>query len=192
MIKDEVVVQIASNMTADQLQAAVRRLGLTVIALESLTNSGSTVVRLKITDGKTPAPPSDRSRMSAWPQSCSRTTSTTWTRQPPTRRPRRRGDTGQQGDAAQYILEKLKMLDVHRIVRGANVTIAVIDLEIDATHPGLIGVVAQRFSAVGAPGSRTRTATGMADAIAAHQRVLGTAPAAGAILAADRSALCCG
>ena len=91
MIKDEVVVQIASNMTADQLQAAVRRLGLTVIASESLTNSGSTVVRLKITDGKTPAPPSDRSRMSAWPQSCSRTTSTTWTRQPPTRRPRRRG-----------------------------------------------------------------------------------------------------
>ena len=55
MIQDEVVVQIASNMTADQLQAAVRRLGLTVIASESLTNSGSTVVRLKITDGKTPA-----------------------------------------------------------------------------------------------------------------------------------------
>ena len=55
MIKDEVVVQIASNMTADQLQAAVRRLGLTVITSESLTNSGSTVVRLKITDGKTPA-----------------------------------------------------------------------------------------------------------------------------------------
>ena len=79
--------------------------------------------------------------MSAWPQSCSRTTSTTWTRQATDQAPAARGDTGQQGDAAQYILEKLKMLDVHRMVRGANVTIAVIDSEIDATHPDLVGVV---------------------------------------------------
>ena len=55
LIQDEVVVQIATNVTPDRLQAAVRRLGLTVIASESLVNAGSTVVRLKITNGKTPA-----------------------------------------------------------------------------------------------------------------------------------------
>ena len=74
--------------------------------------------------------------MSAWPQSCSRTTSTTWTRRPD-QTPAAQDDTGQQGDAAQYIIEKLKMLDVHRMARGTNVPVAVIDSEIDATHPDL-------------------------------------------------------
>ena len=58
--------------------------------------------------------------------------------------PATRGDPAQQqGDAAQYILEKLKMLDVHRMVRGANIPIAVIDSQIDFTHPDLVGVAAQ-------------------------------------------------
>ena len=39
-----------------------------------------------------------------------------------------------QGDAAQYILEKLKLSDVHRMVRGSNVPIAVID-SVDAHIP---------------------------------------------------------
>jgi hypothetical protein len=35
------------------------------------------------------------------------------------------------------------------MVRGTNVPIAVIDSLIDAAHPDLEGVIAQRFSAVG-------------------------------------------
>ena len=81
-----------------------------------------------------------------------------------------------QGDDAQYVLEKLNMSDVHRIVRGANVPIAVIDSEIDVTHPDLEGTVAQRFSAVGAPEKPHAHGTGMAGAMAAHQKLLGTAP----------------
>ena len=53
LIQDEVVVQIAAN--PDQLQAAVRRLGLTIIESQSLPNAGSIVVRLQITNGRTPA-----------------------------------------------------------------------------------------------------------------------------------------
>jgi subtilisin family serine protease len=84
-----------------------------------------------------------------------------------------------QGDAAQYILEKLKISEIHRVVRGANVSIAVIDSQIDVTHPDLEGAVAQRFDAVGAPEEKPHAhGTGMAGAIAAHQRLLGTAPAA--------------
>jgi len=60
--------------------------------------------------------------------------------------PASRGDIGA-GDDAQYILKKLNISDVHRIVRGTNVPIAVIDSEIDAAHPDLQGVIAQRFSA---------------------------------------------
>jgi subtilisin family serine protease len=82
------------------------------------------------------------------------------------------------GDAAQYIVQKLSLADVHRIVRGTNVPIAVIDSEIDAAHPDLEGAVTQRYDAVGTADKPHAHGTGMAGAIGAHQRLLGTAPAA--------------
>jgi subtilisin family serine protease len=54
----------------------------------------------------------------------------------------------------------------------------VIDSEIDVTHPELEGAVTKRFDAVGTPEKPHAHGTGMAGAIAAHQRLLGTAPAA--------------
>jgi len=44
-IKDEVVLQIAGNITVQRLQAAVARLGLTLLASEKLDITGSTVAR---------------------------------------------------------------------------------------------------------------------------------------------------
>ena len=82
----------------------------------------------------------------------------------------------QQGDATQYVVEKWKLGDVHRLVTGNNVIIAVIDSEIDTGHPDLAGVVRQRFSAVGAPEQPHPHGTGMAGAIASHQRLVGIAP----------------
>src|SRR5262249_2705932 len=92
--------------------------------------------------------------------------------------PASRGDATQ-GDPAQYMLEKLKISDAHRMVRGTDVPIAVIDSEIDVTHPDLEGVVTKRFDAVGAPENSHAHGTGMAGGLAAHPRLLGTAPAAG-------------
>ena len=89
--------------------------------------------------------------------------------------PASRGNPGQQG-VDQYVIEKLKLADVHRVVKGTNVPIAVIDSEIDAAHPDLQGVIAQRFSAVGAPEKPHAHGTGMAGAIGSHQKVLGIAP----------------
>ena len=179
-IQDEVILQIAGNITVEQLQAAVAQLGLTLLASQNLAITGSTAVQFRITDGRTPA---DIIRALAAIQlvavaqpnyvySLEQTA-------PADQTPASRGDTGQQGDAAQYILDKLKMSDVHRMVRGANITIAVIDSEIDVAHPDLAGVVAQRFSAVGgAPEKPHAHGTGMAGAMAARQRILGTAPGA--------------
>ena len=180
LIQDEVVVQIASNVTPDRLQAAVRRLGLTVIASESLPNAGSIVVRLKITNGRTPAAAIQSMANVGMAAIVQPNYVYSLDQAGAEQAPATRGDPAQQqGDAAQYILEKLKMLDVHRMVRGANVPIAVIDSEIDFTHPDLVGVVAQRFSAVGgAPEKPHPHGTGMAGAMAARHRILGTAPAA--------------
>ena len=132
LIPDEVVVQIAGNV--DRLQAAVARLGMTVIASESLTNSGSTVVRLRITNGKTPAA-AIRSLANVGMAAIAQPNYVYSLDQAAAEQaPAARGDAGQQGDPAQYILEKLKMLDVHRMVRGANVPIAVIDFG-NRRHP---------------------------------------------------------
>jgi subtilisin family serine protease len=84
----------------------------------------------------------------------------------------------QQDDATQYVVAKLRLNEVHRLVRGNNITIAVVDSEIDAAHPDLQGAVAQRYSAVGAPEKPHPHGTGMAGAIGSHQRLVGIAPGA--------------
>ena len=48
----------------------------------------------------------------------------------------------QEGDAAQYALGKLGMIDIHREMKGTNITVAVIDSQIDVDHPDLDGVIA--------------------------------------------------
>jgi subtilisin family serine protease len=82
------------------------------------------------------------------------------------------------GDAGQYILDKLKLNDIHRVVKGANVSIAVIDSEIDATHPDLEGVIVNRFDATGDEDKPHAHGTGMAGAIGSHRRLMGIAPSA--------------
>jgi subtilisin family serine protease len=177
LIKDEVMVQIiTANM--ERLQAAVRTIGLTLLASENLGITGSTAVRLRITDGRTVQ---EMIRLLAANQLFAVVQPNyvyTLQQQGEETAPAARGDTGPKGDPAQYILEKLKISDVHRMVRGTNIPIAVIDSEIDAVHPDLEGVVARRFSAVGAPEKPHAHGTGMAGAIASHQRLLGTAPGA--------------
>src|SRR5439155_23031194 len=54
-VKDEVVLQIAGNVTVERLQAAVGRVGLTLLASENLAITGSTVARFRIPDGRSPA-----------------------------------------------------------------------------------------------------------------------------------------
>ena len=169
---------IATTNTVAQVEDAVRSLGLTLIASENLAITQSIVMRFRITDGRSPR---DIIRALASIQLIAIAQPNyifTFQQQGDDATPASRGETGPKGDAAQYILEKLKISDVHRMVRGTNVPIAVIDSEIDATHPDLEGVIAQRFSAVDAPEKPHAHGTGMAGAIAAHQRLLGTAPGA--------------
>jgi filamentous hemagglutinin family protein len=175
-VKDEVVLQIAGNVTMERLQAAVGRLGLTLLASENLAITGSTVARFRITNGRSPA--EIIRALAAIQLVAVAQPNYLYTLQQQGDDAASRDDSEPKGDAAQYMLEKLKISDVHRIVRGTNVPIAVIDSEIDVTHPDLEGVVTKRFDAVGAPENSHAHGTGMAGAIAAHRRLLGTAPAA--------------
>lgn len=82
------------------------------------------------------------------------------------------------GDPAQYALGRLRLPQAHALASGANVTIAVIDSGIDDRHPELMNSVADNFDALGGKQVPHVHGTGIAGAIVAHARLMGSAPQA--------------
>src|SRR5207253_11468828 len=83
-----------------------------------------------------------------------------------------------EGDPAQYAVSKLKLPQAHMLAHGMNVTIAVIDSGIDASHPELANTISDNFDALGSKEGAHVHGTGIAGAIAAHGRLMGSAPEA--------------
>src|SRR3954454_25386807 len=82
------------------------------------------------------------------------------------------------GSAEQYVANKLRLAEVHKIATGSGVTIAVIDSEIDNAHLEFKQAIADKFDAVGKPDKPHTHGTGMAGAIVAQSRLMGVAPGA--------------
>src|SRR5262245_21620380 len=78
--------------------------------------------------------------------------------------------------SGQYVVNKLHLLEAHRITGGDDVLVAVIDSKIDTQHPDLSGVVAEEYDVVGTPASAHSHGTAMAGAIAARSKLVGVAP----------------
>jgi subtilisin family serine protease len=83
-----------------------------------------------------------------------------------------------EGDPAQYALAKLRLPQAHTLAHGANVTVAVIDSGIDVKHPEFANAIAASFDALGSKEGPHVHGTGIAGAIVAHARLMGSAPAA--------------
>jgi hypothetical protein len=81
-----------------------------------------------------------------------------------------------EGDPAQYALAQLRLPQAHTLAHGMNVTIAVIDSGIDANHPELTNSIADTFDALGSTQGPHVHGTGIAGAIAAHAKLMGSAP----------------
>ena len=81
-----------------------------------------------------------------------------------------------EGDPSQYALAQLRLPQAHTLARGMNVTVAVIDSGIDAGHPELANSIADAFDALGRKEGPHVHGTGVAGAIAAHSRLMGSAP----------------
>jgi Subtilase family len=75
----------------------------------------------------------------------------------------------------QYAPEKLNLPEAHRLATGNRVLIAVIDSEVDASHPDLTGAISAKFDATDKARPHAH-GTAMAGAIAGRRTVLGTAP----------------
>ncbi|QDW37688.1 S8 family serine peptidase [Bradyrhizobium sp. KBS0727] len=83
-----------------------------------------------------------------------------------------------EGDPGQYAVAQLRLPQAHTLARGMNVTIAVIDSGIDVKHPELANSVADSFDALGSKEGPHVHGTGIAGAIVAHARLMGSAPEA--------------
>jgi len=78
--------------------------------------------------------------------------------------------------SAQYVVNKLHVLEAHRITSGDDVLVAVIDSKIDTKHPDLTGVVADEYDVVGSPAIAHSHGTAMAGGIATRSKLTGVAP----------------
>jgi subtilisin family serine protease len=82
------------------------------------------------------------------------------------------------GDPAQYALAKLRIGEAHGLANGDKILVAVIDSGVDLGHPEFKGAVAGSFDALGKNERPHSHGTAIAGAIAARARLMGAAPAA--------------
>jgi subtilisin family serine protease len=169
-LTNEMVFHVPPNVSPQAVDNLARRLNLSTVASQSFNLSGGTLFHFRITDGR-PVADVIRALESenigvAQPNYVFRL------QQQDTALAAR--TTG--GDPSQYVIDKLRLIDVHRIAIGSNVLVAVIDSEIDGRHPELAGAVVDEFDAIGNHDKPHVHGTGMAGAIAAHRRLVGVAP----------------
>ncbi len=76
----------------------------------------------------------------------------------------------------QYVVDKLRLGDVHKLARGATIRVAVIDSGVDVAHPELRGAVAGLYDALGEAFIPHAHGTAMAAAVVAQGQLQGVAP----------------
>jgi subtilisin family serine protease len=178
-VSNEVVVGVDSSMSPQAVSDMTRRFGLTTIDQQSVGLSGITLYRLRVDDQRNVADvvktvenelgvgkvqPNYRyvlqDDLASSPSS---------------------GVTAPV--SAQYALDEIRVPQAHALANGQGVKVAVIDSGIDVSHPELAGSVVAQFDALGSADPPHIHGTGIASIIAAHDRLVGVAPAA-SILAA--------
>jgi hypothetical protein len=168
-LSNEMVLHVAGDVSPQTVDALARRLGLSTVASRGLGLSGGTLFRFRITDGR---PVADVIRALESEHIGTAQPNYVYRLQQDVSQSARGG----RGDPGQYVVNKLRLVDVHRIAIGSNVPVAVIDSEIDAKHPELAGAVVAEFDAIGNHDKPHAHGTGMAGAIAAHRKLVGIAP----------------
>ena len=170
-VSQEMIVHVGPEVSPQALDAAARRLGLTAVSTQNLALSGGRLVHFRLPRGDVADAirtlEADRIGI-AQPNYLFRLQQDAHAAAAPVPK----------GDPAQYVIDKLHLRDVHSIASGANVTVAVIDSQIDSSHPDLNGSIAAQYDAVAGGDKPDEHGTGMTGAIAAHRRLLGVAPRA--------------
>ena len=169
-LPDEVVLLIDASVPPDEIERITRQLGLSLIASEKLGSLGQVAFRFHITDGR-----SVRDIIRALEQfsiiGIAQPNYVYGLVQPAE-------PALSKGDPAQYTLNKLQLLAAHKLALGRNVTIAVINSEVDKKHTELTGAISEELDTIGIDEPPHFHGTAMAGAIVSRDRLLGVAPAA--------------
>jgi subtilisin family serine protease len=203
-VSNEMVFRVGAGIPQDRVDAVARRLGLSAVDSRASALTGGTLYRFRISDGRQMAEVVQALEAenigAASPNYVYRTmqdaTAPVSQDEPPKDQVKDQStdatadpadlaasDTelaarSKAPDPSQYIVDKLRLGDVHRVATGNNVLVAVIDSEIDAKHPDLAGAIVERYDAAGRADRPHSHGTGMAGAIAAHRKLMGIAPGA--------------
>jgi subtilisin family serine protease len=168
-VRNELVAEIDAALSSADADALARRHGLERIASENFSLIGSTIGLFRIVDRR----PLDTVRREFAADGSVRSVQLNFRYFLQNQQ-----NTSTEGDPAQYAVAQLRLPQAHALVRGMNVTIAVIDSGIDVRHPELANSVADSFDALGSKEGPHVHGTGIAGAIVAHARLMGSAPEA--------------
>jgi hypothetical protein len=178
LVPDEVVVELSNTVSPQTIEALQRRFRLEPIEQQSFQLTGTTFYRWRIPDRRSVASvvrlvEGDRAVTRAQPNYLFRAQ----------QNEAKSGETQStgiksEGDPAQYELAKLRLPQAHALASGDRILVAVIDSGIDAAHPDLAGAVVQSYDALATPASPHKHGTAIAGLIAAHGKLLGSAPRA--------------
>ena len=170
-VGNEMVFHVAPNVSRETVDNAARKLGLSTVETHNVRLTDGTLYHLRIPPGRQVA---DAVRaLEAEKIGTAQPNYVFRAQQDATLAARSKAS-----DGGQYAVNKLRLTEAHRIARGTNILVAVIDSEIDSKHPDLVGAVVDEFDAVGRPDQPHAHGTGMTGAIVAHRQLKGVAPAA--------------
>jgi hypothetical protein len=171
---DELMLQVGSAVTPQYVARMAQRFGLTMLTQQTIRMLGRTVYTFRIANGRSVRETIHQIEASGFNGTVQPNYTFTLTQDQTKSEPIL-------GDPAQYTLKKLHLAEAHKISKGENAVIAVIDSEIDPGHPDLVGRITDRFDAGCGASSPDAHGTGMAGAIVSHVRLLGVAPYANII-----------
>ncbi|KPF67660.1 hypothetical protein IP69_12385 [Bosea sp. AAP35] len=200
-VPDEILFELAPSA---QAETVLRRYGATLITSRRVELAGTTLIRARLEAGRDlravlTQMADDNAIAGAQPnftyelqQELARPVSTTASgggrSDVPTLRlsdpaAARAARTPRRDLPPQYVIDKLRLGDVHKLARGAAIRVAVIDSGVDVGHPELRGAIAGFFDALGEAFVPHAHGTAMAAAISAQGQLQGVAPAAQLLVA---------
>jgi hypothetical protein len=171
-IANEIVAEIDGALSDAQADELARRHGLVRLQSQNFPLIGGTIGLFRVTDRR----PVETARGELATEAGVRSAQPNFRYVLQEQKQEQKAAT--EGDPAQYALAKLRLPEAHTLAHGANVIVAVIDSGIDVRHPELAGAIAASYDALGSKEGPHVHGTGIAGAIVAHARLMGSAPAA--------------
>ncbi|MGL5166824.1 MAG: S8 family serine peptidase [Afipia sp.] len=168
-VAKEVLIEIDGNPTDAQADELARHYRLTRVQSQNFPLTNSTFFRWRISDGRS-VDAVVRELVAGGNVKAAQRNNIFRLQQNAAAKP--------EGDPAQYALAKMRLPEAHQLSVGADVTVAVIDSGIDVAHPELAGVISGTFDALNNGEGPHPHGTSIAGVIAAHARLMGTAPSA--------------